>query len=156
MLHKTYENQVCSIARALEVVGERWSLLIVRDALFRGSYRFGDFQRNLGIATNVLSTRLDWFVECGILERRKTSGDHDRPEYVLTAKGRALAPVLVALTEWGDQWVTDGEPPIVYTHATCGAYVGQHTVCLECGSIHDAAEIQATPGPGLLATATGR
>lgn len=150
MLPKTYENQVCSIARALEVVGERWSLLIVRDSLFAGSRRFNDFQRGLGIASNILATRLDWFTESGIMERRITVDDHDRPEYVLTAKGRALAPALVALTEWGDQWVTEGEPPIVYTHATCGADIGHHTACSRCGNIHDPGEIQATPGPGTL------
>jgi DNA-binding HxlR family transcriptional regulator len=97
MLGKTYDAEVCSIARALEVVGERWSLLIIRNALFNGLTRFGDFQRRLGIATNVLATRLDGFVDAGIMQRS------DGSEYVLTDKGRDLCGVLVALTDWGDR-----------------------------------------------------
>jgi DNA-binding HxlR family transcriptional regulator len=111
MLGKTYEAmaKVCSAARALEVVGERWSLLIVRDALYAGATRFNDFRR-LGIATNVLKTRLDGFVEAGIMERRSSSERPEHHEYVLTDKGRDLAPVIAALTAWGDHWVApDGQ-----------------------------------------------
>src|ERR1044071_6181287 len=103
MLGKTYDSQVCSIARALEVVGERWSLLIVRDALFAGATRYSDFQRSLGIATNILTARLDGFVEAGIMRRHKYSEQPELYEYLLTGKGRALAPALVALSEWGDR-----------------------------------------------------
>ena len=92
MLGKTYDTQVCSIARSLELVGERWSLLIIRDALFAAVTRFGDFQHNLGIATNVLASRLDSFVASGIM-RRDGSAD-----YILTDKGRALTVALIALT----------------------------------------------------------
>src|SRR3954463_9395138 len=106
VLGKTYDNQVCSIARALEVVGERWSILIVRNALFAGSTRFTDFQRSLGIAPNILKTRLDGFVDAGIMRR-------DEHEYLLTEKGRDLAPALVALTAWGDRWVAPDGPPIL-------------------------------------------
>src|SRR5947209_703403 len=121
MLGKTYDTQVCSIARALEVVGERWSLLIIRDALFAGSTRYIDFQRSLGIATNVLQTRLDGFVDEGIMQRRLYSEQPELYEYVLTEKGADLAAALIALTEWGDRWVAPNGPPILYTHADCGS-----------------------------------
>ncbi|MBB6343699.1 winged helix-turn-helix transcriptional regulator [Nonomuraea muscovyensis] len=149
MLGKTYDSQVCSIARSLEVIGERWSLLIVRDALFGGATRYSDFQRNLGIATNILKARLDGFVEAGIMRRHKYSEQPELHEYLLTDKGRALAPALVALTEWGDRWATDGEPPILYTHSVCGAGVTEQTVCAHCGRVEDPAEIRAVVGPGM-------
>jgi DNA-binding HxlR family transcriptional regulator len=100
---RTYDSQVCSIARALEQVGERWSLLIIRDALFGGLTRYNDFQRRLGIATNILKDRLEGFVAAGIMERREYSGQPELHEYVLTGKGRDLAATLIALTEWGDR-----------------------------------------------------
>ncbi|MEZ7125309.1 winged helix-turn-helix transcriptional regulator [Nonomuraea sp. AD125B] len=149
MLGRTYDSEVCSIARALELVGERWSLLIIRDALFAGATRYSDFNRRLGIATNVLKTRLDGFVETGIMRRHRYSDQPELYEYLLTEKGRALAPALVALTEWGDRWSTEGEPPILYTHAECGAGVTQQTVCAHCGRVDDPAEIRATIGPGM-------
>ncbi|MES9539510.1 winged helix-turn-helix transcriptional regulator [Actinomadura sp. NPDC000600] len=151
MLGKTYDSQVCSIARTLEVIGERWSLLIMRDAVFAGATRYSDFQRNLGIATNILKARLDGFVEAGIMRRHKYSEQPELYEYLLTDKGRALAPALVALTEWGDRWATDGEPPILYTHSVCGAGVTQRTVCAHCGRVDDPAEIKAVIGPGMPA-----
>ena len=148
---KTYESQVCSIARSLELIGERWSLLIIRDALFAGATRYSDFRRSLGIATNVLKTRLDYLVEAGIMRRHKYSGQPELYEYVLTPKGRALAPALVALTEWGDQWATEGEPPILYRHSVCGDHVTQQTMCTHCGKVEDPAEIRAVIGPGMPA-----
>ncbi|ACU69271.1 transcriptional regulator, HxlR family [Catenulispora acidiphila DSM 44928] len=151
MLGKTYDSQVCSIARALEVVGERWSLLIVRDALFGGATRYSDFQRSLGIATNVLKTRLDGLVETGVMRRHQYSQQREQYEYLLTDKGRALAHSLVALSEWGDQWATDGEPPILYVHSVCGTGVTQKTVCAHCGVVEDPAEIRAEIGPGMPA-----
>ncbi|MBF6226083.1 helix-turn-helix transcriptional regulator [Nocardia abscessus] len=148
MLGKTYDSQVCSIARTLEVIGERWSLLIIRDALFAGATRYTDFQRSLGVATNTLQARLDGFVEVGIMRRHRYSERPELYEYLLTDKGRALAPALVSLTEWGDRWATDGEPPILYIHAVCGAGIVQQTVCAQCGRVDEPAEIQATIGPG--------
>ena len=142
MLGKTYDTQVCSIARSLELVGERWSLLIIRDALFARVTRFGDFQHNLGIATNVLAARLDAFVGSGIMRREGAV------DYVLTAKGRALATALIALTEWGDEWAAPGAPPILYRHETCGRPVAARVVCDECGVI-DAGEAKVRIGPGM-------
>jgi len=151
MLGKTYESEVCSIARALEVVGERWSVLIVRNALFAGSTRYSDFQRSLGIASNVLQTRLDGFVEAGIMRRHQYSEQPALYEYLLTEKGRDLAPALIALTEWGDRWAAPDGPPILYSHATCGSQVRHEVVCATCGPLEDVAEVQALPGPGMPA-----
>ncbi|KRF40250.1 helix-turn-helix domain-containing protein [Terrabacter sp. Soil810] len=148
MLGRTYDQQVCSIARALEVVGERWSLLIVRDALFAGVTRFSDFQHNLGVATNILKARLDAFVETGVMERRRYSERPEQFEYVLTDKGRELAPALIALTQWGDRWAAPDGPPILYRHATCGDAVTQAVVCATCGTV-DADEVRVRPGPGM-------
>ncbi len=150
MLGKTYDREVCSMARALEVVGERWSLLIVRDALFAGVTRFSDFQRGLGIAPNVLAARLDAFVTEGVLERRRYSEQPEQFEYVLTAKGRDLASAIVALTRWGDRWAAPGEPPILYSHSGCGGAVESQAVCARCGAL-DPADVQAAPGPGMPA-----
>src|SRR5215211_8895550 len=117
MLGKTYDAQVCSIARALELVGERWSILILRNALFAGSTRYGEFQRSLGIATNVLQDRLDGFVEAGIMERRRYSEQPDLHEYVLTEKGRDFAPALIALTQWGDKWRSEEHTSELQSHS---------------------------------------
>ncbi|MFG1948742.1 winged helix-turn-helix transcriptional regulator [Nonomuraea sp. NPDC048826] len=150
MLGKTYDSQECSIARTLEVVGERWSLLIIRDALFGAATRYSDFQHKLGIATNILKARLDGLVETGLMRRHRYSEQPELYEYLPTEKGRALAPALVALSEWGDQWATDGEPPVFYIHAVCGTGVAQRTMCDHCGLVDDPAEIQAALTPGRL------
>jgi DNA-binding HxlR family transcriptional regulator len=110
MLGRTYEAQNCSAARTLELVGERWSLLIIRDALFAGSTRFADFQRSLAIAPNILKTRLDGFVAAGLMQRHRYSNHPEHYEYLLTDKGRDLQPVIVALTAWGDQWAAPHGP----------------------------------------------
>ena len=143
MLGKTYDSEVCSAARALELVGERWSLLIIRNALFAGATRYNDF-RTLGIATNILKSRLDGFVDAGIMERRP-----ERHEYLLTDKGRELASVIVALTEWGDRWAAPDGPPILYTHSVCGGQISLQTTCAICDQVHDPAEIHVRPGPGM-------
>jgi DNA-binding HxlR family transcriptional regulator len=100
MLGRFYENQDCSAARALELVGERWSLLILRDAMFRNFTRFSQFQKSLGIATNILTRRLEDFVAANLMEHRQPSGSGETGEYVLTQKGLELKPVIIALTEW--------------------------------------------------------
>lgn len=150
VLGKTYDEQVCSIARALDVVGERWSILIIRDAVFAGVTRFGDFQHNLGIATNVLTARLDGFVTAGIMERRRYSERPEQYEYLLTEKGRDLAPALIALTAWGDRWASPDGPPILYEHAGCGGAVELRADCAVCGAV-DVDQVAARPGPGMPA-----
>ncbi len=151
MLGKAYDSEVCSIARALEVVGERWSILIIRNALFAGSTRYSDFQRSLGIATNVLKARLDGFVDAGIMRRHRYSEQPALYEYVLTEKGRDLAPALIALTEWGDRWAAPAGPPILYSHSVCGSGVTHEVVCETCGRVDDPADVRALPGPGMPA-----
>lgn len=148
MLSKTYDRENCSVARALELVGERWSLLIIRDALFRGMTRFAEFQRSLGLATNVLSTRLDGFVEAGLMERRTYSSHEDHYEYLLTAKGADLATVVITLTAWGDRWAAPNGPPIIYRHQDCSGRVNNLLVCSECGQNVGTEKITVQPGPG--------
>lgn len=150
MLGRTYDDQVCSIARALDVVGERWSLLIIRDAVFAGVTRFADFQHNLGVATNILSSRLEAFVAAGLMQRRRYSERPEQYDYVLTDKGSDLLGALIALTEWGDRWAAPEGPPILYRHATCGGDVEQHLACAHCGPI-EADEVSVRPGPGMPA-----
>ena len=118
MLGNSYNTQDCSAARALELVGERWSLLIMRDAMFRSYTRFSQFQKRLGIATNVLAKRLEDFVAAGLMEHRQPDGPGERAEYLLTEKGLELKPVVIALTVWGDKWVRPG--PVVFQHASDG------------------------------------
>src|SRR3954463_8086860 len=112
MLGRSYEGQVCSVARTLEIVGERWTLLIVRDAFF-GVRRFDDFQRSLGIARNVLQGRLERLVEEGILERVRYQERPERFEYRLTEKGLDLWPVVVSLLAWGDRHAAPDGPAMI-------------------------------------------
>jgi DNA-binding HxlR family transcriptional regulator len=156
VLGRTYDAEVCSAARTLELVGERWSLLIVRNALFAGSTRYSDFHKRLGIATNILKTRLDSLVDAGIMERRSYSQNPEHGEYLLTEKGRELVPVLLALTRWGDRWAAPDGPPVLYTHTVCGDGISQLTICATCGQVHDPAEVQAGPGPGMPADIAAR
>ncbi len=141
MLGRTYERENCSAARALELVGERWSLLIIRNAVFAGMGRFSDFERRLGVAPNVLAKRLEAFVASGLMEQRETG------EYVLTEKGRELGTVIVALTEWGDRWVAPEGPPVLFEHDGCGGAVHVTTSCERCGRAPEMADVVATPGP---------
>jgi DNA-binding HxlR family transcriptional regulator len=138
----------CTIARALDVVGEWWSLLIVRDA-FLGVTRFDDWQRRLGIARNVLSARLERLVEQGIFERRRYQDNPVRHEYVLTHKGRDLAPVLDALRTWGNVHAAppDG-PPAVLVHDDCGHETRPVRVCSHCGERIRTGRVHVEPGPG--------
>ena len=145
VLGRTYEGQNCSAARALEVVGERWSLLIMRDALFRGMTRFSDFQRSLGLASNVLAKRLDGFVENGVMEQRVNPEHAEQQEYVPTEKGRELKPVVLALTAWGDRWAAPNGPPVTFEHEGCGGKVEAHLLCLKCGRSPDLAHVVAKP-----------
>ncbi len=141
MLRRDYPDENCSIARALEVFGDRWSLLILRDALFRGLTRYSEFQQSLDIASNVLADRLARFVEDGLLDIGVNG------EYQLTPKARAVAPTLLALTAWGDTWASPGGVPIVYRNPA-GAQLHVEIVDRR-GRVHPAeSPIAATPGPG--------
>ncbi|MDX6706513.1 MAG: hypothetical protein QOI48_2359 [Solirubrobacteraceae bacterium] len=131
VLHRTYSDQDCSVARALEVVGERWTILILRDAL-RGVHRFDDFQRSLGVARNVLHTRLLRLVDEGLLERRQYQEHPPRHEYRLTPRGEDLWPVLLALMEWGDRHRSEGEASPQAVHRNCGGTLTQRCLCSAC------------------------
>jgi DNA-binding HxlR family transcriptional regulator len=122
---------VCSAARALEVVGERWSLLILRNAAFAGMTRFTEFQRSLQIAPNVLSARLAHFVEAGLMVTSDEPTGHQA--YHLTERGLDLKAVILALTEWGDRWAAPDGSPIVYEHEGCGGRVRHELSCAKCG-----------------------
>jgi DNA-binding HxlR family transcriptional regulator len=148
MLKRDYEGQNCSIARALEVVGERWTLLIVRDA-FLGLSRFEQFQESLGIARNVLTERLNRLVEEGILERVRYSERPERFEYRLTRKGRDLQIALTGLVQWGDKYLSDKPPRITRRKSdktpVVAAFVPKGAEVLR------AEEIEVVDGPGLKA-----
>lgn len=149
MLRNDYPGQVCSIARSLEVVGERWSLLIVRDVL-NGRRRFDQLQKGLGVARNVLSARLQRLVEEDILERRAYQSNPARYEYFLTEKGLDLWPALIALMNWGDRHSPAPEgPPMLIVHKQCGGAVSDRGICESCGEVLHAHDARALPGPGL-------
>ena len=148
MLPRTYEDQNCSVARSLEVLGDRWTLLVVRDA-FLGVRRFDDFQRSLGIARNVLADRLARLVEEGVLERRRYQERPERFEYRLTAKGLDLLPVTMSLMSWGDRYYAPPEgPPRVVRHRGCGGVVSGRMTCERCGATVGNSDVRAEPGPG--------
>jgi DNA-binding HxlR family transcriptional regulator len=121
----------CSIANALAVVGERWSLLAMREVSF-GVRRFDQIAHNTGASRDILATRLRTLVEAGVLEKQMYEEHPPRYEYVATESGRALQPVLLALMDWGDRFVTEGEPPTVWEHS-CGAVLSPRMVCSGCG-----------------------
>ncbi len=121
----------CSIARALGVIGDRWTILIMRDA-FRGIRRFDDFRRDLDIARPVLADRLKKLVDAGIMVRRRYQTSPERFEYRLTPMGMELSPALVALMRWGDRWLNDGRSPTVLVHEPCGSELEQGFWCRTC------------------------
>jgi DNA-binding HxlR family transcriptional regulator len=143
MPYRAFEDQNCSIARTLAIVGERWTLLIMRELLL-GRRRFEELRRNTGVATNILSDRLATLVEHGLVVHHG-----EPPQYTPTAKGRDLVPVLVALMTWGDRYTApEAGPPQVPVHATCGHDAGARLHCGHCGEPIAPREIQVRPGPG--------
>jgi len=137
----------CSVAQCLEVVGEWWSLLIVRDA-FLGVTRFDDFQSRLGISRNILNQRLTHLVETGILKRVPYEDHPPRSEYRLTDKGRDLWQVVTAMRQWGDRWAAPAGVPLKIRHNSCGHLVKAVSVCSHCGEPLDPRAVTAVPGPG--------
>ena len=143
MLRREYEGQECAIAATLEVIGERWTLLILRDIL-RGNRRFGELQSSLGMARNVLSDRLSRLSDEGIVERRRYQERPERFEYFLTDKGLDLWPVLVALLGWGDKHVYGGEGgPVAIVHRGCGGPVNDRRICESCGDWLEVRDVHA-------------
>jgi len=155
VLHNSYPGQACSVAKSLEVVGERWSLLIVRDVM-NGNRRFGEIQSSLGVARNVLSARLQRLVEEGILERRAYQESPRRDEYFLTEKGLDLWPALIALVHWGDKYSSGPEgPPRLIVHKGCGGEISDRGICGRCGKLLHARDARQVAGPGLEAALAG-
>ena len=152
VLHRTYEGQVCSVAGALEVLGERWTMLIVRDA-FLGVRRFDDFQGRLGISRGVLTARLGWLCEQQILERRRYQERPERFEYRLTEKGRDLWPVLMALMKWGDRYEAEAGPPRMVFHRDCGGEVTDQLTCAKCDVELTVRDVETKAGPGVRGAA---
>jgi DNA-binding HxlR family transcriptional regulator len=150
MLKRDYEGQNCSIARALEVVGERWTLLIVRD-VFLGLRRFDQMQESLGIARNVLTDRLNRLVEEGILERVRYSERPERFEYRLTAKGRELNIALTALRQWGDKYLSEKPPRLLRRKADGKPVVA--ALVPKGADVLRPEEVETVPGPGAQAAA---
>ncbi|HEX3042823.1 MAG TPA: helix-turn-helix domain-containing protein [Solirubrobacterales bacterium] len=155
MLHRDYPGLDCSVAKALEVIGERWSLLIVR-AVMHGNRRFGEMQESLGIARNVLSARLQRLVDEEILERRAYQESPPRYEYFLTQKGLDLWPALIALLNWGDRYSPSPEGPRrLIVHKECGGAVSERGICESCGKLLTARDAKQVPGPGAKEPAGG-
>lgn len=147
-LRSSYDNQICSVASTLEVIGERWTLLIVRDAMF-GLRRFDEFQADLGIARNVLQTRLERLVAEGILVKQRYQERPPRDEYLLTEKGLDLWPTVVSLMQWGDAHAhAETGSPVLLEHRGCGGAVDGHRTCESCGKRLGPRDVWASPGPG--------
>ncbi len=152
VLKRDYASQDCSVARALEVVGERWTLLIVRDAL-RGTTRFEQFQESLGIARNVLTDRLGRLCDEGIMRRVRYQERPERFEYRLTQAGRDLYPAVVAIMKWGDTYLADeAGPPVILRHR-CGEEADPVLVCSHCHEPLHPHDVTPEPGPGARVTA---
>jgi DNA-binding HxlR family transcriptional regulator len=143
-------DQNCSVAKTIAVVGDTWTLLILREAFFRVR-RFDQMQRNLGIARNVLADRLQSLVGHGILERVQYQDRPPRYEYKLTRKGLDLYPTLVSLMQWGDKYAAESGPPVELVHADCGHVTQPVLSCSHCGDELDPRHVRVQAGPGLAA-----
>ncbi|HEX4878958.1 MAG TPA: helix-turn-helix domain-containing protein [Limnobacter sp.] len=138
----------CSVARSLAIVGDRWTMLILRNA-FLSIRRFDHLQANLGVTRHVLADRLERLVQAGVLKTVQYQEKPPRHEYRLTQMGKELYPVLLALTTWGDKWLDEGKgAPLTYTHKNCGKVFTPTMTCSECGEPVVPADVKAGPGPG--------
>jgi DNA-binding HxlR family transcriptional regulator len=149
VLKRAYEGQVCSIARTLERVGDRWTLLVIRDVVL-GYRRFDQLLTSLGVASNVLTDRLTRLVAEGILERVRYSERPERFEYRLTEKGRELGVPLLALMQWGDRYISD-KPPRIARRQSDRSPITVRLVA-DDGSAVRAGDVELVPGPGLATT----
>ncbi|HUY16990.1 MAG TPA: helix-turn-helix domain-containing protein [Acidimicrobiales bacterium] len=147
MERKSFAAMDCSVAQCLEVVGEWWSMLIIRDS-FMGVTRFEEFQRRLGISRNILRDRLNSLVDAGVLARVPYSEHPPRDDYRLTSKGRDLWPILTTMRQWGDKYAAPSGPPIELTHTWCGKTTHVEMVCDECGERVTGRDVKAVVGPG--------
>lgn len=155
MLGSGYSDQNCSIARTLELVGERWTLMVLRDA-FLGICRFDAMQRDLGVARNVLSARLERLVDENVLAKVQYSERPPRYEYKLTEKGLDLWPIVVELMRWGDRHAAPAGPPVVLRHRGCGGELGERRICMRCGEPLGPRDVLVEPGPGAVSERPAR
>jgi DNA-binding HxlR family transcriptional regulator len=148
MQRTSFAAMTCSIARTLDVAGEWWSPLILRD-VHLGITRFDELRRDLGISRKVLSERLDRLVEQGVLAKHAYSMHPPRHEYLLTEKGRELVDVLLTMVAWGDRWAAgDSGPPVLLRHRHCGELTHAEIRCATCGEPLRADEVTVEAGPG--------
>jgi DNA-binding HxlR family transcriptional regulator len=152
---KSFADMDCSVAQCLEVIGEWWSMLIVRDA-FLGVTRFDEFQDRLGISRNILQQRLGRLVDAGVLVRVPYSEHPPRHDYRLTDKGRDLWEVLTAMRQWGDRHAAPSGPPLQIVHRACGAVADAVFVCASCGEPIGPRDVDAVAGPGRRPGVGGR
>jgi DNA-binding HxlR family transcriptional regulator len=154
MQRTTFADIPCSIARTLDVFGEPWTPLILRD-VWIGMTRFEQIRSDLGISTKVLTQRLGWLVESGVLERRRYSERPPRYGYALTHKGTELCDVLLVMRRWGDKWLAGEEgPPVLHRHRACGKLCDAELHCSECGKPMHVDDVEVLPGPGAVAQDT--
>ncbi len=140
-MKKEMGSRICSVARALEILGDRWTFLIIREAFF-GIKTYEGFQKNLGIATNILSDRLKTLVQNGIFKRMKNPDDGRRFVYKLTEKGLDLYTIILGFMNWGDRWLAgDEEPPLVLYHQNCGHRLEPVMKCAHCGESIKAGDV---------------
>jgi len=139
---------VCSLARSLEIVGERWSMLVLRDLWVVGPMRFDQLQRSLKIARNILTDRLETLIEGGVVERRLYQTRPDRYEYLLTEVGQEFVPVLALITRWGDRHFSPAGAPYIFRHKDHDHAADPVTVCRQCGEELTIDELEVLPGPG--------
>jgi DNA-binding HxlR family transcriptional regulator len=155
MQRTSFREMNCSVAQCLEVVGEWWSMLIVRD-LFLGITRFEDFHQRLGISRNILNQRLEHLIEAGVVDREPYCEHPVRYDYRLTEKGKDLWPVLTAIRQWGDRWEAPGGAPLELVHKDCGHVAQVVGVCSACGEPVSRSDMRAVNGPGHRADAGRR
>lgn len=144
---KSFAGMHCSVAQCLEVIGEWWSMLIVRD-LFLGISRFDDFQKRLGISRNILNQRLQGLVDAGVVDKVPYSEHPPRFDYRLTDKGRDLWPVVTAMRQWGDKYAAPEGPPLQVVHKACGHIAQAVPTCSACGQPIGLRDVRAVAGPG--------
>ena len=147
MTRQNLDAMNCSIATALDIIGEGWTILIVREAFF-GTRRFEDFQQHLGIARNILTTRLRKLCDHGVLQRVPVKEGAKRHEYRLTPMGRELYPTLIALTQWGDRWLHDDRAPVKFIEYKTGEEIADVAIMSKDNRVLDARDLVLKPGPG--------
>jgi DNA-binding HxlR family transcriptional regulator len=155
MKRTDFSGMHCSIAQTLDIVGEWWTLLILRD-VFIGNHRFSGLQNSLGISKKVLSDRLDTLLAEDILKREPYGEGGNRYEYRLTGKGYELGPILLTLIAWGNKWAFNGKPPVEFTHKACGQITQVETTCIHCGESVNFGDLEGHPSERMPADAKER